>query len=64
MQKIKKISLLICIICAINSGIEGIFEVDVLSRMLVNFSIVLRLFKTCCLFASAVLLLLLFESDQ
>ena len=59
MVYLKKITLFICILTALNTGIEGIFEIDFLQRTLVHFPVITHFFKVIALFAGAYQILIL-----
>ena len=53
MVYLNKITLFICILTALNTGIEGIFEIDLLQRILIHIPVVTHFFKITALFAGA-----------
>ena len=64
MQTIQKISLFLGILSLFNSGIEGVFHIDLFQRLFVNLPFVLYLIQLNGFVAGSFIILVLFEQKQ
>ena len=57
MSYFRKFTHWMSVIVLLNLGIEGIFDINLIDRALVNFHVVHQLFQISCLFAGALMML-------
>lgn len=64
MKIIGKISLFLGILSLLNSGVEGIFHIDLFQRLFVNLPFVLYLIQLNGFIAGGLMILILFDQKQ